>query len=43
MDQHDHHPKPYQVGTVGYKDQSDGGNVVDDLFLKVLQGEDRVP
>lgn len=36
MDQHDYHPKPYKVGTVGDKDQGDGGDVVDDLFLEVL-------
>lgn len=42
MDQHDYHPKPYKIGTVGDKDQSDGGDVVDDLFLKVLAWEERL-
>lgn len=42
MDQHDYHPKPYKIGTVGDKDQSDGGDVVDDLFLKILAGEQRL-
>lgn len=36
MDQHDYHPKPYHTVTVGDKGQSDGGDVVDNLFLKVL-------
>jgi len=42
MDQHDYHPKPYKVGTVGDKDQGDGGDVVDDLFLEVLAQEERL-
>lgn len=37
VQQHHNCSNPYEVGAVGETNQWDGGNVMDDLFLKILQ------
>lgn len=37
MQRHDESPRPDVIGEPGEADEDDGGHVVDDLFLEVLQ------
>lgn len=42
MQSHDEGPRPDVIGKPGEADEDDGGHVVDDLFLEVLQKRRRL-